>query len=259
MRTETASGRHWRDRAAYAPLLKADRSLFAWEWLRRDPLYRAAAHRARSAAPSSSGSGPRPGQFGLVAFEPPDLAVPDARPLWRLDVHPYVLRAEPIGARHCADMFDLAPLRGFARIHVDVEGEHLLLSDGLRAVRLDGPAAAFTGGRAALRYALEGLASAEPPLLALRRFLALCRTGGFARSLHRREAKARRWIEILRASDALASGADQRAIAQELLSSSVAEPGWRNRESSVRSRAQRLVRAARQMADGGYRRLLGPP
>jgi hypothetical protein len=254
---EAGSRFDWRDAIAYAPLLGADRSLFAWEWLRRDPLYRGAARRAL-AAESRCEAGPRPEQFGLVAFEPADLAVPQARPLWRLDVHPYVLRAEPIGRRRSADTIDLAPLHELARIIVDDEGEHLLLSDGFRTIRLDGPAAAFTGGPVALRYALEGLASAEPPLLTLRRFLSLCRTGRFARSLHGQEARARRWAEVLRASDALASGADQRAIAQDLLSSSVAEPGWRSRESSVRSRAQRLVRGARQMANGRYRQLLGP-
>ena len=37
----------WRDAAAYEPLLEADRSLIAWEWLRRDRGYReAAAHLA---------------------------------------------------------------------------------------------------------------------------------------------------------------------------------------------------------------------
>jgi hypothetical protein len=257
VQAETASAFDWRDGAAYAPLLGADRSLFAWEWLRRDPAYRAAARRGL-AARSPSEAGPPPGRFGLVAFEPADLAVPDARPLWRRDVHPHVLRAEPIGPRPCADMVDLAPLQEFARILVDEEGEHLLLSDGFRAIRLDGPAAAFTGGPVAFRYPLEGLVSAEPALLTLRRFLALCRTGRFARSLHGQEARARRWMEVLRASDALACGADQRAIARELFSSSVDGPGWRSRESSVRSRAQRLVRAARQMADGRYRQLLGP-
>jgi hypothetical protein len=258
VRTETASGRDWRDAAAYAPLFEADRSLFAWEWLRRDPSYRSAVRRALSAS-STSASAPQPGDFGLVAFEPPDRAVPDARPIWRLDMHSYVLRVERTGQRSPADMFDLAPLQGLACILADREGEHLLLSDGLRSIRLDGGPSAFTGGRAGLRYALEGLVSAEAPLLTLRRFLALCRTGRFARSLHGREARARRWIEILRASDALASGADQRSIAEGLLSPSVGEPGWRSRESSIRSRAQRLVRAARHMSDGGYRRLLGPP
>jgi hypothetical protein len=258
VRAETAAGRDWRDAAAYAPLSEADRSLFAWEWLRRDPLYRAAAYCAL-AADSRSRAGPQPRQFGLVAFEPPDLAVPEARPLWRLDAHPYVLRAERIGRRYSADMFDLAPLREFARVLVDDDGEHLLLSDGLRAIRLDGSAAIFNGRPARLRYVLEGLASAEPPLLTLRRFVALCRTGRFARSLHRREAKARRWIEMLRALDALVAGADQRAIAQELLSVSATAPGWRRRESSIRLQAQRLARSARQMADGGYLRLLGPP
>ena len=35
--------------------------------------------------------------FGLVAFEPPDLGVPHARPLWRGEVHPQVLGVEDGG------------------------------------------------------------------------------------------------------------------------------------------------------------------
>ena len=58
---------------------------------------------------------------------------------------------------------------------------------------------------------------------------------------------------MLRASDALAAGATQREIAATLLSRSAAEPLWRSRESSIRSQAQRLVRAARNMGAGGYR------
>lgn len=255
MRADAASPGDWRDAAAYAPLLDADRSLFAWEWLRRDPSYRAAAHRALSQRPGG-GCLPRPQQFGLVAFEPAQRAVPLARPLWRIDAHPYVLRAETATARREGDRLDLARLTPFATVVRSRSGEHLLLSDGLRVARVDGPAGAFTSRPTGLRYILDGLASAEPPLLTLRRFLALCRTGGFARSLHQREARARRWILMLRASDALAAGADQRSIAQELISASVTAPGWRSREPSIRSQAQRLVRAARQMERGGYRRLL---
>jgi hypothetical protein len=39
---ETSSRAEWHDAAAYAPLLEADHSLFAWEWLRRDPAWHSA-------------------------------------------------------------------------------------------------------------------------------------------------------------------------------------------------------------------------
>jgi hypothetical protein len=143
-----------------------------------------------------------------------------------------------------------------ARIIVEDGAEHLLLSDGLRSIRLDGPPGAFTGGPVCLHYSIEGLIAAERRLLTLRRFLALCRTGHFSRSLHAREARARRWIIMLRAYDGLIADADQRRIAQELFRGSVVEPRWRSRESSVRSQVQRLVRSARWFAAGGYRSLL---
>lgn len=256
MQSESAYGSDWRDAAAYAPLLGADRSLFAWEWLRRDRGYRTAAERSLSAQGIAEAfSGPE--RFGVVAFELPHLTVPNARPLWRSDVHPFVLPVDLCrAAPSAADELDLERMGDLARIIVENGAEHLLLSDGLRSIRLDGPSGVFTKGPAFLRYSIEGLISAERPLLTLRRLLALCRTGQFSRSLHPREVRARRWIMMLRAYDGLEAGADQRQIAKELFSSSVSEPRWRSRESSVRSQVQRLVRSARRLAAGGYRRLL---
>lgn len=256
MQAESSSWPDWRDAAAYAPLLDADRSLFAWEWLRRDPEYCAAADRASSARGTvEASSGPE--RFGLVAFEAPDLTVPEARPMWRSDVHRFVLPVDVRrGAESAGDTIDVARMSDLARILADGGAEHLLLSDGLRSIRLDGPPGAFTSGPVGLLYAIEGLVTAERPLLTLRRYLALCRTGRFSRSLHPREVRAGRWIMMLRAYDGLVAAADQREIAEALLSSSVAEPRWRSRESSVRSRAQRLVRSARASAAGGYRWLL---
>lgn len=255
MQAETVSTTDWRDPAAYSPLLEADRSLVAWEWLRRDPSYRAAASEALSRATSSE-SLASAAPFGLVAFENPKLPVPYARPLWRLNVHPYVLRAAPLAPAAQADRFDLARLGRFASLVTSVSIEHLLLSDGLHAIRLDGPPAAFAGGPVALQYMIEGLESAEPPLLTLRRFIALWRTRSFARSLHKPERRARRWILMLRAHDALTIGADQREIARGLFSRSAGDRRWRTREPSVRSQVQRLVKGARAMAGGGYRDLL---
>lgn len=244
----------WKDAAAYAPLLEADRSIFAWEWLRRDRGYRAAALAER---PSAAGSWPAPERWGLHAFEDPRLAAPDARPLWRAAVHAPVLTALGAGPGPASDAFDLARFAAMATILNDRQGrEHLLVSDGLRTIRLDMLAGTVTGGPVQLRYLLTGFEAAERPLMTLRRLLALQRTGRFSCSLHRPESRARRWILMLRAYDALAAGAGQREIAAALLNRAAGERRWRSDAPSLRSQVQRLVRGARRMASGGYREQL---
>lgn len=248
----------WKDAAAYQPLLHADRSLFAWEWLRRSPGYRAAAERA-----SSGGSGrdlmePReaPERWGLHSFEPPGVSPPEARPVWCAKVHPYVLGVQA-GPSEGEDVFDLGRFEAISTLVTNADQrEHLLISDGFRAIRIDVLAGTIAGGPAELRYGLTGLTSAERPVLTLRRFIALWRTGRFCRSLHPHEARAKRWLLMLRAHDALAAGADQREIASVLLSAEAGGPRWRSRSPSIRAQVQRLVRGARRMASGGYLDLL---
>lgn len=241
----------WRDGAAYARLLDADRSLFAWEWLRRDPAYRMAAETGRA-----RGNAQGAARFGLVAFEAPGRSIPDARPLWCFEASAHVLRVAPVRPASPFDEWRLESMEALATRIESGCGAHLLLCDGFRTVRLDGPPGAFSSGPTGFRYRIAGLASARPQLGTLTQFLSLCRTGRFLRRHHPRETRARRWILMLRTWDALAVGADQRAIAQMLLRGSVAEPRWRTREASVRSQVQRLVRAARAAAGGGYRLLL---
>lgn len=254
MQAESFFGTDWTDAGAYEPLLEADRSLFAWEWLRRDPLYGAAARaRPRRALGEPDGAAV---DFGLVAFEPPELPVPLARPLWRSDACPDVVEVACGPATAPADLFDVDRMGSIARLVCDGAGEHLLLCDGVRTIRLDAPPGVFTTGPAGLEYRLAGLRSAERPLLTIRRLLALCRSGRFSRTLHPPERRARRWILVLRAFDAMVAGAGHREIAERLVSRSAAGPHWRDREPSLRSRAQRLVRSARRFARGGYRSLL---
>ena len=244
----------WRDAAAYAPLLEADRSLFAWEWLRRGPDYRSAAKRSLEGPGGPARLGPE--EFGLVQFEPPCLAVPHARPLWRSDIYPYVLGVGPCGLESPDDWFDVSGLAPLATLIRSRGLDHLLLSDGFRAIRLDGPSGLFGSGPVCLCYRIAGTSSARRPLMTLQRLLMLHASGRFARSLHAREARARRWIMVLRASDALATGSTQREIAGELLSATVKNPSWRDRESSVRSQVQRLVKAASEFGRGGFWSLL---
>ena len=249
----------WRDAAAYAPLLQADRSIFAWEWLRRDPTYRATARQSLASADGAT-VGRRPvgaARWGLHAFEPPELAAPRARPVWLTDVHPLVLRAMADGPAEPVDAFDMAHFGSLATlIQSRGGGEHLLLSDGLRTIRIDIVAGSVSHGPVQLRYLLAGLSSAAKPLLTLRRLLALNETGRFARSLHACEKRARRWVLALRAHDGLAAGADQREIAAVLLGAEAREPRWRSERPSLRSQVQRLVGRARRLAAGEYLALL---
>ena len=242
----------WRDAAAYAPVLAADRSILAWEWLRRDPDYVAAADRAdhRQWAPEAE-------RWGLVAFEAPDLSAPRARPVWSAAAHSGVLGVLASGPGEACDCFELERFEALSTIvPVRAGREHLLISDGLRIIRLDVLAGTLTEGATQLSFLLGGLASAERPLLTLRRLLALARSGGFSPSLHPRVPRARRWVLMLRANDALEAGADQRQIAEVLLSTGARETRWRSRVPSLRSQVQRLVRSARAMAAGSWRDLL---
>src|SRR5574338_1177253 len=79
----------WKDAAAYAPLLHADRAVIAWEWLRRDSSYRQAAEAAiarRSVRTRMAlDDEPTAAAWGLHAFEHPALSAPLARPVWRSD------------------------------------------------------------------------------------------------------------------------------------------------------------------------------
>lgn len=244
MPPERAQTPDWRDADAYAPLLDVDRSGFAWEWLRRDRAYREAV-------------GGDAARWGLHAFEGPDRDAIAARPMWRSEVFPFVLKAAAGADGSADDRFALERLARFATLVTGEAGaEHWLLSDGRRGIRIDVVEGTLRAGPVLLRYRLAGLAGVQAPLLVLHQLLVLWRTGDFSRALHPGERRAARWILFLRAGDAMAAGAGQREIASRLLGREAAQRRWRVEASSVRSRVQRLVREARRMAAGGYRELL---
>jgi hypothetical protein len=135
--------------------------------------------------------------------------------------------------------------------------EHVALSNGWQCIRLDVLDGRFSGEKAVfLRFRLDGLASAEFKLLTLRRFLALCRYGRFARSLFPPDPGMARAISVLRAHDALTQGASQREIGGALFGAARVEREWNGSSDSLRSRVRRLIREARRMARGDYRLLL---
>lgn len=253
-----ASRPDWCDGGAYAGLAGLEPAALAWEWLRRDGGYRAAARVARGAAGSRSPVGvvqPGAAAWGLHAFEDPDRPAGDARPVWRAAWLPRVLPAAALREGAGVDLFELERFAGLATLVRGRDGaEHLLLADGRASLRLDVTAGTLLAGPVRLAYHLAGLASARPPLDTLEGLLWLARHGHLPRPRH--GGRQRRLVLLLRTADALAAGASQREIAEVFVSPAVRAARWRTEAPSLRSQAQRLVRGARAMSAGGYRALL---
>lgn len=258
--TVTGAGPHrrWRDGDAYAYLRRCGPAAMAWEWLRRDPGYRvdAAGAPLRTAiAPGIFPVDPAAHKWGLHAFEDPARPAPAARPVWHGASARGVLRAAAVTRGTRGNLLDLSRFAALATVVVNGAGrEHVLLSDGWASLRIDLTAGSLTAGPACLAYDVRGLASMRAPLAALGDLLYLSQSG---RLRHRPPGRRNaRLILLLRTHDALVSGANQREIASALLSAEADVGRWRSEVSSLRSRAQRLVRGARMMAGGGYHRLL---
>lgn len=228
----------WRNPANYVSLLACDRRAFAWEWLRRNPGYRSAAARGT----------PDPGTFGLVAFADPDLAAAGARPIWAPKVDPHVLDTYVGGyASEPDDQLDIRALAEFVSVEVrDDTTEHWLLSNGQWSIRIDLHDGTLLGGPLLLDHRMQGLASAEPKMVALRRLIALSRHGSLPAGLQPKEVRAARWVLELRTADGLAAGATHHAMARSFFGQSVARDRWRVESASYRLRIQRLAQAARR-------------
>jgi hypothetical protein len=244
----------WRDASAYVALAGAPRSAFAWEWLRRNAAYRAAAslHRPviwRYANVEVARAHPAAIHWGLHAFAEPELGFFQAHPVWTAQSHPFVLSAAAEAASW--DPPDLFAIEAIQVPETIIRGpgrsEHLLISAGAGEVRLDVVEGSLFTGAVLLRYRLAGFQRAEGPLLVLRRLLALSRTGQVPTSLASAEQRAARLILLLRAFDADLAGASQRDIAASLLNRDASQPRWRTEDPSLRSRAQRLVATARRL------------
>ena len=136
-------------------------------------------------------------------------------------------------------------------------GEHVVLSDGYRRIRIDVEHGTLCEGPVHLSYEILGITGVEAKVLTLRRLLALCRLGRFARNLHPPESLAPRWVAALRVQDAMHEGTSQREIAAVLYGEQSLSVSREHGSDFLRLRVQRLVRAGRYMMSGGYRALLG--
>jgi hypothetical protein len=195
---------------------------------------------------------------GFAFAETPSRPATRARLLWDARHDPSVLIVEASPALPSRrDVFDLSRFVDMATVVVHgAGGEHLVLSEGYRRIRIDVGRGTLCEGPVHLRYELQGLGGIESKILTLRRLLALCRLGRFARDLHPRERLAPRWVAALRVHDAVREGASQRQVAAVIYGEKSTVVGEESGSDFLRLRVQRLVRVGRYMAEGGYLTLL---
>lgn len=243
----------WKEQSAYAHLATSGPTVFAWEWLRRSRGYRLSFD-----ASVGAGSTDRlvpPSTWGVCAYADPDLDHELARPMWHSSIYPSVL---PIDFSLGPDdeQVDLANLVGGPLTIVAGPGglEHCLFMKGGGLLRFDLKGGCISRGPFLPRFNLAGRGAARwLPLV--EKFLEIARSGRTSPSASPCHWARRRILE-LRARDALACGASHRDLAAVLVDEDAMDPSWRVGLASVRSRAQRLAKAAMQMESGGWTALL---
>lgn len=168
-----------------------------------------------------------------------------------------VLHVEVLG-RAASDRFafNLAKLPLAVTVVTGDSGERVALSDGYRRVTLEVTGGTLLDGPARTRFVLDHETGIDRQIATLRRLVALLETGRFHRSLFPREARASRWLQALRAYDAMSAGASQREIADALFAPLYRGVRWKTDAEFLRLRVSRLLRLGRKLANGDYRLLL---
>ena len=168
-----------------------------------------------------------------------------------------VLPAEayPAAVIDDSDAFDLLSVPQAVTVLRSIDGEHVLIADGPRCIRLDVVAGSMLSGPVRLGYCLCGFDGVEAKIVTLRRLLAVWRLGRLPLSLFPPERKARRWAIALPAYDGMGADASPRHIAIALFGERRVQEDWGGRSDYLRLRVQRLISGRRHDDQRG----LSPP
>lgn len=199
-------------------------------------------------------------QIGGCTFaENPDVIAPDARIIWRAERDPETLNAtvRPTIASD-RDGISAVMLHPWFSSIIDKSGEHVVLSDGLRRIRIDVQNGNLSHGPVVLMYLIEGSRSASCKVMPLKRAIEVTVRRRFPANLFPPQPRAQRALALLRVHDAVADGATHREIAEALFGQDQAKLAWNGVSDSMRSQVRRMVSAAKVLSAGAYQRMLNP-
>ncbi len=215
---------------------------YAWEFLRRNPDYRA--DFARAVSRDRARLDPR---WGLSFAVDPATPAETAEVFWRPEVAPGIV--VPLQADRAAAPGVAPELRSFGAVRRGDDGDHLRLGSGLQLLLRDDARAA---GPLVVVLALDA-----DYALRVRAARALQRVAAGLPPPRSRltPAQRQRLDSSLRALDGSLAQDSYRAIAQALFgAAAVDREPWKT--ASVRDTTIRLVRVGRSLMRGGYLKLL---
>lgn len=249
----------WHPAAAYLYAVTLDGPALAWEYLRRNPRYRAIyGQHACGSADEASLAAP----WGLRLLEDPSRDARYAQPAWLF---------EPDGLPHLhpdtattpdAPVFALWRMPGRKQLAHD--GQRVLLTayrpEGTLRAALSpalGHGMRYAHGLAAGARLRERWRAAAPTM---ERFDSYYGRDAALPSTHahahgRPDRIALLHMRSLQTLDGLAAGATQREVAQALFGAEAVAERWHDL-GEMRAQVRRLARRGRAFVDGGYRRLL---
>ncbi len=217
---------------------------YAWEFLRRNPLYRREYDHGRDART------PVDRVWGLRFFADPTTPSPNVDVYWRAEAAPaIVVTAVAAETRSIVDL-DLPKPPTNAR-H-DEDGLHLRLADDLQV---------FLAGRASVEgpvvVALSFDRDFRIRMEAARRLHATARSG-YAPPTGLASAQRQRLERALRALDGSLNQESYRSIAEQIFGAEAVDgAGWKT--TTIRDATIRLVQTGRRLMRGGYLKLLRRP
>jgi hypothetical protein len=248
MRIITAEPKRWHSPAAYLYLLRLNRPLLAWEYLRRNSGYQEDWARRQGVDTRD----PVP-HWQLEAFEDPSLDARVARPIWRFETERRVkLRAAEPGNE--LEPFSLWTIPGPKRLVHD--GRRLLLNayPGRDALHL------MLGQDVHEGQPFEYVLTPRPDMdeqwrrIQEQQRLLTEREPAVAAS-PRPDRVSLLHMRALHALDASADGASQREIAASLFGEESTAANW-HPDGELRAQVRHLLRRARALVAGGYRSLI---
>jgi len=222
---------------------------WAWEYLRRNPLYRAQFTKRDRAEISD---------WPLLRFEDPELDARHADVFWQPSVCKHVLpliaSARPKGDEGQRLSWDKLHCRMV--VHDAVEYRHVLFTEHGRALQI------VAAGYIDLQNATLLTPVLAPPqlrsvrLLAIRRFSDLMLHGYLRPPLYRPENRAQRLAQILLALDASLAGVHHRDIAIALFGQTRVDRDWHHPHNYLRDHIRRAIAYGRDLMNGGYVKFL---
>ncbi|OZI38128.1 hypothetical protein CAL29_07240 [Bordetella genomosp. 10] len=244
---------HWYPAAAYLYTLHLDGPALAWEYLRRNPVYRLDWMRRRRRPDAAQA-------WGLRLLEDPSLDARDAHPVWFLDDDAVVQLYPDTDPPPDAVVFEFWRISGTK--HLIHDGKRLMLVSHWPGCCLRlalGPG--LEDGMAYL-YAIRACATPCARYRALAAeldALAAATVAAPAAAARSRPTPATVLeLHTLQALDATLAGASLREVAEGLFGVDAVAADW-HKDSALRARVRRLVRRGEALMRGGYRSLAQLP